>query len=68
MFGQDPRNAVAMLTVSMFDYPSGVDRALLALQGIHERQLIDLLGDGAVVSWPGGLERRRALAHSGTRR
>ena len=68
MLGQDPRNAVATLTVSMFDYPSGADRTLLALQDIHERQLIDLLGDAAVVSWPEGLERRSALSHSGTRR
>ena len=65
---QDPRNAVAMLTVSKFDYLSGADRALLALQGIHERQLIDLPGDATVVSWPEGLERRGALSHSGTRR
>ena len=59
---------MATLPVSKFDYPSGADRTLLALQSIHERQLIDLLGDGAVVSWPEGLERRSALSHSGTRR
>jgi uncharacterized membrane protein len=59
---------VAMLTVSKFDYLSGADRALLALQSIQARQLIDLLGDAAVVSWPEGLERRGALSHSGTRR
>ena len=68
MLGQDPRNAVAMLTVSKFDDPSGVDRTLFASKSIHERQLIDLLGDAAVVSWPEGLERRSALSHSGTRR
>ena len=67
MLGQDPRNAVAMLTVSKFDYPGGADRALLALQGIQERQLFDLLRVAAVVSWPEGLERRSALSHSGTR-
>jgi uncharacterized membrane protein len=59
---------VATLPVSKFDYPSGADRALLALQGIQERQLIDLPGDGAVVSWPEGLERRGAISHSGTQR
>ena len=59
---------MGMLIVSKFDYPGGADRALLALQDIQEGQLIDLLGDGAVVSWPEGLERRSALSHSGTRR
>ena len=59
---------MATLTVSKFDDPSGADRTLFALQGIQERQLIDLLGDAAVVSWPEGLERRSALSHSGTRR
>lgn len=59
---------MATLTVSKFDGPSGADRTLFALQGIPERQLIDLLGDAAVVSWPEGLERRSALSHSGTRR
>lgn len=59
---------MATLTVSKFDGPSGADRTLFALQGIPERQLIDLLGDAAVVSWPEGLERRRAPSHSGTRR
>jgi uncharacterized membrane protein len=59
---------VATLTVSESDDRSGADRALPALQGIQERQLIDLLGDGAVVSWPEGLERRGAISHSGTQR
>ena len=66
--GQDPRNAVAMLTVSKFDDPSGADRALIALHVIQARLLIDLLGDAAVVSWPEGLERRSALSHSDKRR
>jgi uncharacterized membrane protein len=43
-----------MLTVSKFDDPSGADRALLALRSIQARQLIDLPGDAAVVSWPQG--------------
>ena len=59
---------MATLTVSKSDDPSGADRALLALQGIRKRQLIDLPGDAAVVSWPEGLERRGAISHSGTRR
>jgi uncharacterized membrane protein len=68
MWGQDPRSAVAMLTVSKFDDPSGADRALLALRSIQARQLIDLPGDAAVVSWPEGLERRGAPSPSGTQR
>ena len=69
MLGQDPRNAVAMLTVSKFDDPAGgEDRATARLTGHTRGQLIDLLGDAAVVSWPEGLERRSALSHSGTRR
>jgi uncharacterized membrane protein len=59
---------VTTLPVSKFDDPSGADRTLFALQGIQERQPIDLLGDAAVVSWPEGLERRSAIFHSGTRR
>jgi uncharacterized membrane protein len=59
---------VATLTVSKSDDLSGADRALLALQSIQERQLIDLPGDGAVVSWPEGLEHRGAISHSGTQR
>ena len=59
---------MATLTVSKFDDLSGADRALLALQSIQERQLIDLPGDGAVVSWPEGLERRGAISHRGTQR
>jgi uncharacterized membrane protein len=66
--GQDPRIAVAMLTVSKFDDPGGADRTLLALQSIQAQQLIDLLGDAAVVSWPEGLERRGARSQGGTRR
>ena len=59
---------MATLTVSKFDDPSAADRTLFALQGIPERQLIDLPGDAAVVSWPEGLERRGAPTPSGTRR
>ena len=59
---------MATLTVSKFDDPSGANRTLLVLQSIYERQLIDLPGDAAVVSWPEGLERRGALSQGGTRR
>ena len=60
---------MATLPVSKFDDPAGgEDRTLFALQGIQERQPIDLLGDAAVVSWPEGLERRSAPTPSGTRR
>jgi uncharacterized membrane protein len=58
---------VAMLTVSMFDYSGGVDRALLALRSIQARQLIDLLGEAAVVSWPEG-RSAGAPSPSGTHR
>jgi uncharacterized membrane protein len=44
---------VATLSVLKFDDPGGADRVLIALQGMQERQLIDL-EDAAVVSWPQG--------------
>jgi uncharacterized membrane protein len=42
---------MATLSVLKFSDPNGADRVLLALQGMHERQLIDLEG-AAVVTWP----------------
>ena len=42
---------MATLSVLKFNDPNGADRVLLALQGMHERQLIDL-EDAAVVTWP----------------
>ena len=44
---------MATLSVLKFDDPGGADRVLIALQGMQERQLINL-EDAAVVSWPQG--------------
>ena len=42
---------MATLSALKFNDPSGADRVLIALQGMQERQLINL-EDAAVVSWP----------------
>jgi len=47
---------MATLSVLKFNDPSGANRVLLALQGLQERQLIDL-GDAAVVTWPEGRKK-----------
>ena len=44
---------MATLSVLKFDDPGGADRVLIALQGMQERQLINL-EDAAVLSWPQG--------------
>ena len=44
---------MATLSVLKFNDPNGADRVLLALQGLQERQMINL-EDAAVVSWPQG--------------
>jgi uncharacterized membrane protein len=44
---------MATLSVLKFDDPYGADLVLMALQGLQERQMIDL-EDAAVVSWPQG--------------
>jgi uncharacterized membrane protein len=44
---------MATLSVLKFNDPYGADRVLLALQGMQERQMINL-EDAAVVSWPQG--------------
>jgi uncharacterized membrane protein len=44
---------VATLSVLKFEDPGGADRVLVAIQGMQERQLINL-EDAAVVSWPQG--------------
>ena len=44
---------MATLSVLKFDDPNGADRVLIALQGMQERQLINL-EDAAVLSWPQG--------------
>lgn len=56
---------MATLTVLKFNDPAGADRVLLALQGMQERQLIDI-GDAAVVSRPEGRKKpiTRQLHHT----
>ena len=44
---------MATLSVLKFNDPGGADRVLIALQGMQERQMINL-EDAAVVSWPQG--------------
>jgi hypothetical protein len=44
---------LATLSVLKFDDPGGADRVLIALQGMQERQMINL-EDAAVVRWPAG--------------
>ena len=44
---------MATLSVLKFNDLNGADRVLLALQGLQERQMINL-EDAAVVSWPQG--------------
>jgi uncharacterized membrane protein len=51
---QQPRDvAGATLSVLKFNDPYGADRVLVALEGLHEQQVIKL-EDAAVVSWPLG--------------
>ena len=47
---------MATLSVLKFNGPSGAHRVLLALQGMQERQLINL-EDAAVVTWPEGRKK-----------
>jgi uncharacterized membrane protein len=51
-------NGMANLSVLKFDGPDTADRALLALEGMQQRQLITLL-DAAVVSYPEGASKPR---------
>src|SRR5918998_1168402 len=44
---------MATLSVLKLDDPGGADRVLIALQGLQERQMINL-EDAAVVRWPAG--------------
>src|SRR5918993_2342736 len=44
---------MATLSVLKFNDPNGADRVLIALQGLQEREMINL-EDAAVVSWPQG--------------
>ena len=45
---------MATLSVLKFNDPGEAARVLIALQGLHERQMITL-EDAAVVSWPQGV-------------
>jgi uncharacterized membrane protein len=47
---------MATLSVLKFNDPYGADRVLIALQGLQERQMINLQ-DAAVVSWPEGKKK-----------
>jgi hypothetical protein len=49
---------MANLSVLKFDGPDTADRALLALEGMQQRQLISVL-DAAVVSYPEGASKPR---------
>jgi uncharacterized membrane protein len=55
---------LATLSVLKFNDPSGADRVLLALQGMQERQLINL-EDAAVVSWPAERKKPQTRQLSG---
>src|ERR671911_841928 len=44
---------MATLSVLKFNDPNGADRVLIALEGLQERQMINLQ-DAAVVRWPAG--------------
>jgi uncharacterized membrane protein len=44
---------LATLSVLKLNDPHGADRVFIALQGLEERQMINLQ-DAAVVSWPEG--------------
>src|SRR5918993_1653049 len=47
---------MATLSVLKFNDPGGADRVLIALQGLQERQMINL-EDAAVVTWPQGKKK-----------
>src|ERR671916_2901901 len=59
------RNAMATLSVLKFNDPGGADRVLVALQGMQERQLINL-EDAAVVRWPAGDKKPKTQQLHGT--
>lgn len=48
----------ATISALKFDGPDTADRALLAVEGMHQRGLIQIL-DAAVVSWPEGERKPR---------
>jgi len=56
---------LATLSVLKFNDPNGADRVLIALQGLEERQMINLQ-DAAVVSWPQGNKKPKTRELHGT--
>ena len=56
---------MATLSVLKFNDPGGADRVLIALQGLQERQMLNLL-DAAVVSWPQGNKKPKTHQMSAT--
>jgi uncharacterized membrane protein len=56
---------MATLSVLKFDDPGGAARVLIALQGMQERQMINL-EDAAVVSWPQGNKKPKTHQMYGT--
>ena len=55
---------MSTLSVLKFDDPAGAERVLIALQGMHARQVITL-EDTAVVSWPQGNKKPRMPTQGG---
>jgi len=56
---------LATLSVLKFNDPNGANRVLIALQGLEERQMINLQ-DAAVVSWPQGNKKPKTRELHGT--
>ena len=55
---------MSTLSLLKFDDPAGAARVLIALQGMHARQVITL-EDAAVVSWPQGNKKPRMPPQGG---
>src|ERR671911_2438368 len=55
---------MSTLSILKFDDPAGAERVLVALQGMHARQVITL-EDAAVVSWPQGNKKPRMPPQGG---
>src|ERR687894_1697160 len=56
---------MATLSVLKFNDPGGADRVLIALEGLQERQMINLQ-DAAVVRWPLGDKKPKTYQLHGT--
>src|ERR687889_306503 len=56
---------MATLSVLKFNDPGGADRVLIALEGLQERQMINLQ-DAAVVRWPAGDKKPKTHQLHGT--